>query len=155
MGYNVRPSNKNLIYNVNIYDTIIIPGNVNLSDIEVFLSINQPNIQNTTISLIAPNLQERTLFDGEGGPGGNMLTFLKDGSPALNSFNNPWSYIAAPHQPMGTFGNTNVQGRWILKIFNGALGFTGKLTQEERVKWSKRIRERADGGRRDRDKKKD
>jgi len=127
VGYNVRPSNKNLIYNVNIYDTIIIPGNVNLSDIEVFLSINQPNIQNTTITLTAPNLQERTLFDGEGGPGGNMLTFLKDGSPALNSFNNPWSYIAAPHQPMGTFGNTNVQGRWILKIFNGALGFTGKL----------------------------
>ena len=38
---------------------------------------------------------------------------------------------------------------------DAAMEFIGKLTPEERVKLSKRIRERVDGGRRDRDKKKD
>ncbi|NOS86261.1 MAG: T9SS type A sorting domain-containing protein [Ignavibacteria bacterium] len=140
VGYSMRAPGKNLIYNTNTYDTIIIPGNVNLSDIEVFLSVNQPYINNTLITLTAPNLQERILFNGAGGPGGSILTFLKDGSPALNSFNNPWSYIAAPQQPMGTFGNTNVQGRWILKIFNNALGYTGKL-----LGWGLRINNSVSG----------
>lgn len=125
--YNIRAPHKNLFYNVSTYDTINIPNSAALSEIEVFLHINQPYINNTVVTLTAPNGQIRTLLSNNGGGGGGALTFLKDGNPSLNSFNNPWSYLAASNQPMGTFNNTNVQGRWILKITNGAMGFTGRL----------------------------
>jgi subtilisin-like proprotein convertase family protein len=127
VGYAVRTPQKYLIFNVSTYDTINIPGNVSLTDIEVFLSVHQPYINSTTATLTAPNGQERILLNNNGGPGGSALTFLKDGSPSLSSFNSPWSHLAAPNQALGTFNNTNVQGRWILKITNGAVGYTGRL----------------------------
>ncbi|NOS86066.1 MAG: T9SS type A sorting domain-containing protein [Ignavibacteria bacterium] len=126
-GFSIRTPDKTLPNNVNTYDTINVPGNVSLSNIEVFLSVNQPNINSSTITLRAPNGTERTLLSGNGGTGGHVLTFFRDGETSLSSFNSPWSYTAAPNQVMGNFGGTNVQGNWILRMNNTSTGNTGKL----------------------------
>lgn len=126
-GFILRAPNKNLPFASFIYDTINVSGNVTLSNIEIFLSVNQNLITGSQVSLIAPNGQERVLLNGDGVQGSHVLTFFKDGSPALNSFFAPWSYTASPNQVLGTFNNTPTQGNWILKILNGNSLHTGKL----------------------------
>jgi hypothetical protein len=126
-GYSIRASYKDLLFNTDIYDTISIPSNIPLTNIELFLSVWQPEVNKLTVTLKAPNGVERTVLTGSGGQGGSVLTFFKDGSPSVLSFNNPWSHIAAPNQAFGTFGNANTGGNWVLKLNNTSGAFTGTI----------------------------
>ncbi|MEO8511989.1 MAG: LamG-like jellyroll fold domain-containing protein [Ignavibacteria bacterium] len=115
-GFSIRVPNKTIDQFATVYDTIYIPGNVSLSVIEVFLSLQHPNIGGIVVKLKAPNGQERILENGTGGYGRNILTFFKDGQEPLTEFYPPWSYLAGPFNSFGNFGNTAAQGNWVLSI---------------------------------------
>lgn len=126
-GYSIRTPDKSLLFNTLVYDTIFIPGNIPLTNIELFLSAYQENIHSLTVTLRAPNGVERTVLASSGGIGGNVLTFFKDGSLPLTAFTNPWSHLAAPIQAFGNFSNANSGGNWILRLSNGGSTTAGKL----------------------------
>lgn len=126
-GFSLKVPDKTIPAGTTVYDTIFIPGNANLNDIEVFLSVQQPSVSGIIAKLKAPNGQERSLVSINGGQGNGILTFFKDGNTALSSFNAPWSYLAAPFQAFNLFGLTSPQGNWVLSVQNTTGQPEGKL----------------------------
>jgi hypothetical protein len=126
-GFSIKVPDLVVPAGVTVYDTIYIPGNVSMSAVEVFLSVQQPNVSGIIAKLKAPNGQERSLVSINGGQGNGILTFFKDGNSALSTFNAPWSYLAAPYQAFNLFGLTSPQGNWILSVQNTAGQPEGRL----------------------------
>ncbi len=115
-GYSMRFPNKTINQYTTNYDTIYIPGNVTLTNIEVFLSMQHISMGGIVVKLKAPNGQERILENGTGGNSRNILSFFTDGQEPLTEFYPPWSYLAAPYNLFSNFGNSPSQGSWILSI---------------------------------------
>ena len=117
-GFSLKVPDKVVNAGTTIYDTIYIPGNVSLSAVEIFLSLQQTNVQSIIAKIKAPNGQQRDLVSLNGGQGNGILTFFKDGNSSLNIFNAPWSYIVSPYAVFGTFGGSSSQGNWVISIMN-------------------------------------
>jgi len=126
-GFSLKVPDLNIPAGSTVYDTIYIPGNANISDVEVFLSVQQPSVSGIIAKLKAPNGQERSLVSVNGGQGNGILTFFKDGNPILNTFNAPWSYLAAPYHAFNLFGLTSPQGNWVLSVLNTSGQPEGRL----------------------------
>ena len=126
-GFAVKAPFKILPLGTSVYDTILIQGNVQLNNVQVFLSVDQPQLGNIVITLKAPNGHEVTLLNNSGGQGSNILTIFKDGSTSLVNFLPPWSYTAAPVQTMGNFNSSGSAGQWILKVVNNNVAANGNL----------------------------
>lgn len=126
-GYSLKVPDQVITAGSTVYDTIYIPGNVSMNAVEVFLSVQQPNIAGIIAKVKAPNGQERSLVSINGGQGNSILTFFKDGSPLLSTFNAPWSYLAAPYNAFNLFGLSSPQGNWILSVQNTAGQPEGRL----------------------------
>jgi len=126
-GFSLKVPDKVVNAGTTVYDTIYIPGNVSLSAVEIFLSLQHANVQGIIAKVKAPNGQERSLVSINGGQGNGILTFFKDGSPLLSTFNAPWSYLAAPYNTFNLFGLTSPQGNWVLSVQNTAGQPEGKL----------------------------
>lgn len=126
-GFAVKAPYKGLLFGTPVYDTISIPGNVQLNNIQVFLSIFQPLLSSMVVTLKAPNGTEITLLNNSGGQGNSVHTILKDGSTPLANFLPPWSYTADPVQTMGNFNNSGSAGLWIIKVVNNNVSANGRL----------------------------
>lgn len=126
-GFSLKVPDLTIPAGTTVYDTIYIPGNVSMNAIEVFLSVQQPSISGIIAKLRAPNGQERSLVSINGGQGNGILTFFKDGTTPLSTFNAPWSYLAAPYQAFNLFGLSSPQGNWVLSVQNTAGQPEGKL----------------------------
>jgi subtilisin-like proprotein convertase family protein len=126
-GFSLRVPDLTIPAGTTVYDTIYIPGNVSINDVEVFLSVQQPSVSGIIAKLKAPNGQERSLVSINGGQGNGILTFFKDGTTPLSAFNAPWSYLAAPYQAFNLFGLSSPQGNWVLSVQNTAGQPEGKL----------------------------
>lgn len=132
LGYNRKASNVNIPDNSSLTDTIKISGNSgNLTDLKVFLSVQHQKTSDLVIKLKAPNSTEITLSNGNGGncANGYLTCFDDSASYAVTSTTNlsPWSRYIKPQNTMGTFGNTPLNGNWILTITDGAASNTGTL----------------------------
>lgn len=140
-GFGIKVPNKPIQQNASVYDTIYIPGNVAVSNVEVFLSLQHEQMQGIHVKLIAPNGQERTLVNGNGGNGHSILTFFKDGGNAQNTFYAPWSGMAAPINSFGTFGNSMSQGNWKINVQHQGIATDARL-----LGWGLRINNTLTGG---------
>ncbi len=118
-GYIVKaPTGKVINDNATTYDTINVSGSSTLTSIEVFIAIRHTFCGDLSITIKAPNGQTRDLSSANGGTGLDILTFFVDGGTAVtnSSFYPPWTNVAGPEVAMGSFGSTNIQGNWILRL---------------------------------------
>ena len=122
-GYINKILNIDFPISTTINDTIKIkniPGN--LTDIQVFISIQHPKISDLKINLKSPNNSEILLSDAQGGTSENgYLTIFDDSLGNLitsSIFLSPWTNCVKPQNPMGTFGNTSLNGNWVISIAN-------------------------------------
>ncbi|HEY5124396.1 MAG TPA: LamG-like jellyroll fold domain-containing protein [Ignavibacteria bacterium] len=131
-GFTKRTINVDIPDNATLTDTIKAAGFAgNLADIQVFLAIQHQKVNDLTIKLKAPNNTEVILSAAMGftSPNG-FLTVLDDSiGNSVNSgvYLSPWTQYAIPLNAMGTFGNTVLNGNWVLTITDGAATNTGKL----------------------------
>lgn len=126
-GFSLSVPDKQVTAGSTVYDTIFIPGNTAVNAVEIFLSVQQPNISGIIAKVKAPNGQERSLVSINGGQANSILTFFNDSSPQLSTFNAPWSYLAAPYNSFNLFGLSSPQGNWVLSIQNTSGQPEGRL----------------------------
>jgi hypothetical protein len=117
-GFSLKVPDKVVTAGSTVYDTIYIPGNVSMNAVEIFLSVQQPSVSGIIAKVKAPNGQERSLVSIHGGQGNGILSFFKDGSTPISSFNAPWSYLVSPFQAFNLFGLSSPQGNWVLSVQN-------------------------------------
>jgi subtilisin-like proprotein convertase family protein len=131
-GFTKRTTNVDIPDNATMTDTIKAAGFAgNLSDIQVFFAIQHQKVNDLTIKLKAPNSTEVILSAAMGltSPNG-FLTVLDDSiGNSINSgvYLSPWTQYVKPLNVMGTFGNTVLNGNWVLTITDGTAANTGKL----------------------------
>jgi subtilisin-like proprotein convertase family protein len=119
--------------NIVVYDSIMVsdfPGT--LTAIDVFVGIIHTYISDLTVTLIAPNGNQSVLLLRRGGAGKNLLTFFNDNyilTSTTAGYNPPWSSFLKPDNPMGTFGNTSVNGKWKIKIEDNQASDVGTLIE--------------------------
>jgi subtilisin-like proprotein convertase family protein len=131
-GFTKKTLNTAIPDNASLTDTIYmtyVPGNV--LDIQVFLAIQHQKVSDLTIKLKAPNATEIILDAAQGTTSANgMLTIMDDTTGnAINgtTYLAPWTQYVKPSNPMGTFGNSPINGNWVLTITDGAATNTGTL----------------------------
>ena len=117
-----------------IYDSITISGVAgNVSSAEVFLAIQHLYVGDLQVTIIAPNGTQAMVLNRAGSSGKHILTIFKDnfifGTSDANNFLPPWSPFVKPDYPMGTFGNSSIEGVWKIKITDAASGDIGRLTE--------------------------
>ncbi|MCE1164144.1 MAG: T9SS type A sorting domain-containing protein [Bacteroidetes bacterium] len=132
LGFVFRAPNLSIPDNSSITDTIKISGTPGtLTDIKVALSIQHQKTSDLTLKLKAPNGTEIILSAANGGTSANgYLTVLDDSASNAFSATNylsPWSNYVKPQNTMGTFGNTPLNGNWVLTMTDGAASNTGTL----------------------------
>ena len=127
MSYKIRNAGKNLPFNFEVTDTITIDNLTGpVTGVEVFLSIWHPGMSDLSVILEAPNGKLRALLLYNGSDGHHALTFVGEGSefdslPSSPNYLAPWSFLKPP-APMGTFGGSNKEGKWILHCQNVTFG---------------------------------
>jgi len=128
-GFAVKVPYKNINDMLTTKDTITLSGSSITNAVELFLSVRHSWVGDLNITLTAPNGQVRDISSGNGGSGDNILTFFVDGQTSVTtvSYLPPWSNICAAEQTLGNFGNSAVQGNWILSVSDIATGDTGVL----------------------------
>ncbi|MFC2093619.1 M20/M25/M40 family metallo-hydrolase [Bacteroidota bacterium] len=110
------------------YDTIYIPEAGNVVDIKVNLNINHPNDGEIFISLRKESdMSSLSQFNGEGGQNFTNTTFHDTASVPITQGNPPFTGYFRPQSPLYNFNGDQVQGNWILRIFDNRAGNTGTL----------------------------
>ena len=114
-------------------DTIIMtahPSTV-VTDVKVFLAIQHSYTGDLDIFLQAPNGTQYNLSMDNGGSSDNgYLTIFGDGAgnPVTSATRfAPYSNFIKPQSTLGSFGSSQINGRWILKVFDDANGDVGVL----------------------------
>jgi subtilisin-like proprotein convertase family protein len=130
LGFFKKTVNKSIYGTPPVYDTINVTGfSGNLNKIQVFLAIQHRIASHLVVSLKAPNGTSVILSSGKGETSVNgYLTVLDDSiANGVDSYLYfpPWTNYAKPQNTMGTFGNTPVNGRWILRVDDNHAGNTG------------------------------
>ena len=131
-GFYQKALNLAIPDNSTITDQLTLSGlSGNLTDVQVFLSIQHQKTSDLTIKLKAPNNTEITLSAGQGTTSPNgYLTIMDDSignTITTTTYLSPWTNYVKPQNTMGTFGNTALNGNWILSITDGVATNTGVL----------------------------
>ena len=115
-----------------VQDTIVVtkwPGNV--TSVRVLMSIQHQYCNNIDIRLTAPNGTQRWISTDNGGASDNgYLTIFQDGYSQLlssSTYLSPWTNYIRPEVTMGNFGNSPINGRWILRVYDDASSNSGTL----------------------------
>lgn len=135
-GYNMRISNKRVPLATgtgDAFDTLDIPYNVNINDINIFLAINHTDETNLDVTLIAPNGESAILStDGvTAGGNDNLITIFDDQATNLVTNTTYTSFaptVKAETNLFNVFGGDYSQGKWILKVTDdGGAADTGRI----------------------------
>ncbi|HMS33521.1 MAG TPA: proprotein convertase P-domain-containing protein [Ignavibacteria bacterium] len=135
-GYNMRISNKRVPLATgtgDAFDTLDIPYNVNINDINIFLAINHTDETNLDVTLIAPNGESAILStDGvTAGGNDNLITIFDDQATNLVTNTTYTSFaptVKAETNLFNVFGGDYSQGKWILKVTDdGGTADTGRI----------------------------
>ncbi len=113
-----------------VTNTISVTNNPgNLSNIELFLSVQHTWVGDLVVTLTAPNGQSRQVIANNGGAGDNILSFFGDAFnylPNSSIYLPPWAFIK-PIVTFGNIGNTFLNGTWSLKVVDNAASDVGLL----------------------------
>lgn len=110
-------------------DTINIPTIGKVSEIKINLSINHPNDGELLIMLRSPSDNQITLSSYNGLGGANYTNTTFDDSAAVSIINGtpPFTGSYRPQNSFANLLNTNLNGRWILRVYDKASGNQGTL----------------------------
>lgn len=135
-GYNMRVSNKRVPLSTgtgDAFDTLEIPYNVNINDINIFLAVNHTDETNLDVTLIAPNGESAILStDGiTAGGNDNLITIFDDQASNIVTNTTYTSFapsVRAETNLFNVFGGDYSQGKWILKVTDdGGTADTGRI----------------------------
>ncbi len=115
-----------------IDDSIVIPDNVSISDVNVYVSLNHGEIGEIDIRLISPTGWVVTLMDGFGlrGPGSNLTTIFDDQADS-SLITDRYLHVSPRVKPTGSINSSlqglNSGGVWRLWITDAGGLTTGAL----------------------------
>ncbi len=135
-GFNIRTSNKRVPLTGgtgSTDDTLNIPYNASINDINVFVAINHTDETNLDVSLIAPN-GETVILSTDGvtaGANDNLITIFDDQAVNLVT-SSAYTSFSPSIRPEGnlfnTFGGDYTLGKWILRVADdGGTADTGRI----------------------------
>lgn len=113
-------------------DTLNVPLNVSISDVNVFVALNHTDEDNLVLSLIAPDGTVVTLYSTASliSPSENIVTIF-DQSAVPDLVSNKYVQFAPRIKPANNlnsaFSGKNTLGKWVLRIQDVAANDTGRL----------------------------
>lgn len=112
-----------------LYDTININVTGKVSNIKINLNINHPDDGELLISLKSPANGTATLSTYNGVGGANYTNTTFDDSALVSIVNGvpPFTGSYKPQNPFTTLLNSDINGNWILRIYDKAAGNQGTL----------------------------
>lgn len=121
---NVKP----ILDNQYTYDTIYIPQQGNVEDIELNLNLNHTNDGDLLITLIKDaNIVNLSQFNGEGGQNYTNTTFDDSATVLITQGTPPFTGRFRPQSSITAFLGKQMHGSWILRIYDLHSGNTGNL----------------------------
>lgn len=110
-------------------DTVSVSITGSVSEVKINLNINHPNDGELLLFLKAPNGNQITLSSYNGNGGANYTNTTFDDSALVSIINGvpPFTGSFKPQIPLSTFINSNLNGNWILRLYDKALGNQGTL----------------------------
>jgi len=131
--YNRNNLNKPITDNGNTLDTILVGLNSPITYFVLDVNLKIDTVIHTNASdlefyLIHNGITDTVIYQ-VGGSGDNFIgTVLNDSAATLISNGTaPFTGLYRPHKPLEQFNNSDVNGAWVLKIFDRATGNTGTL----------------------------
>lgn len=109
------------IYNLeNLFDTINIDTDGYLLDIDVMLDILHSYDGDLKISLFGPGGNEVVLSEYNGGSGNHYenTVFNDEAEISITEGDPPFNGEYKPQEPLSLFNNSNINGNWILNIYD-------------------------------------
>ncbi len=110
-------------------DTIRVFTQGKVSEIKINLNINHPNDGELLIMLRSPSDNQITLSSYNGSGGANYSNTTFDDSAAVSIVNGTPPYTGS-YKPQNSFANmlnTNLNGNWVLRLYDKAAGNQGTL----------------------------
>jgi subtilisin-like proprotein convertase family protein len=110
-------------------DTIIVEDAGELVDVDVNISLNHSNDADLMIILEDPSGHPVLLSDGNGGEGDNYIntTFDDEAEILISNGVAPFTGTFIPQTPLYSFDGTEVQGKWVIKIYDKTAENSGEL----------------------------
>jgi len=110
-------------------DTLTVSTTGNVSDVKVNLSINHPNDGELLLMIKAPNSNQSTLssYNGTGGANYTNTTFDDSASVPITQGTPPFTGSYKPQTPLSALANSNLNGKWILRVHDNSAGNQGTL----------------------------
>lgn len=113
-------------------DTIDVPVNETITDLNVFVGLNHTDEDNLILSLISPSGTAVTLYSTSAliGTNDNIVTIFNDQADSILGSNKYVMYtpVIKPLNNLNSvFSGTNTKGKWKLRIQDAAASDTGKL----------------------------
>ncbi len=132
--YNRNNLNKPITDNQSAFDTINvnIPGDLitqTISDVNIRIdTVLHTNDSDLEFYLIHNNITDTLVYQA-GGSGDNFIgTILDDqASTLIANGSAPFTGLFKPSRPLSAFNGGNVNGSWVLKVYDRAAGNTGTL----------------------------
>lgn len=121
-------NNKLIQDNSYTYDTINISNQGLLGDIELNVNLNHTNDGDVLITLYkSTESAHLTQFNGEGGQNYTNTTFDDSASVSITNGTPPFTGRFKPQINLTSFIGKQIQGKWILRIYDKRAGNTGTL----------------------------
>lgn len=112
-----------------LYDTINVNVTGKVSNIKINLNINHPNDGELLISIKSPSNGTATLSTYNGNGGANFTNTTFDDSALVSIVNGvpPYTGSYKPQNPFTSLLNSDINGGWIMRIYDKAAGNQGTL----------------------------
>ncbi|MCU0373249.1 MAG: M28 family peptidase [Ignavibacteria bacterium] len=110
-------------------DTINVSTTGKVSNVKVNLTVNHPNDGEILLLLKSPNDNQATLssYNGTGGANYINTTFDDSASVPITQGTPPFTGSYKPQGPLSALVNSDLNGRWILRIYDRTAGNQGTL----------------------------
>jgi len=109
-------------------DTIHIPENGIVQDLKLNLNLNHTNDGDILITLLkGSSIANLSQFNGNNGQNYTNTTFHDTASFSITQGTPPFTGYFRPQATFSTFNGTQMQGDWILRIYDMRTGNTGTL----------------------------
>jgi len=110
-------------------DTITVSITGKVSNAKVNLSINHPNDGEILLIIKSPNDNQTTLssYNGVGGANYTNTTFDDSASIPITQGTPPFTGTYKPQNPLTALVNSDVNGKWILRVYDKTAGNQGTL----------------------------
>ncbi|MFA5403777.1 MAG: M28 family peptidase [Ignavibacteria bacterium] len=120
--------NKQILDNEYTYDTIYIPQQGIIEDVELNLNLIHANDGDILITLIKDaTINNLSQFNGDGGQNYTNTMFDDSATVLITQGTPPFTGQFKPQNPMTGFRSKQMQGNWILRIYDIRAGNTGNL----------------------------